>query len=440
MDADHISKDNKVLEEQPDGNNDLDDVHVDIDVKDVDKTNLTTVVVPFERERNVGKACQSSYVQLIIIKSPPVAPPNDQQVSTISTTKLEYYKPYICAAVAYYKVTNQLPCDWKYDHETSVMAHVPKPPTSLKPKPKPKMKKKKIKTFHSLLMLLMSEKIITTLHAIFFIIALSSLISTGSSNNYHGSYPMNKDEQKIWNLFIVTDNSVSNKHEQYPYEKYLHTVDDVMVVDILGKFAVKTINKSCKLYVNKDEDNQVSGAEFMECKFYKLTLKYIFYMTIESIEQGMRGVYKTRVECVTENGKMTLQNFVLTEREPKGNRPSVKPRLESEFKYETVEDGSSDPQDFYQLTGMIHRLTKSGGLNYHNPVYSPHILIYCGFKDKKASSFEVIVIQTRVIHLNRDMGSHKLPSLSMELNLLDKAAMDLHQPKSLLAATQTDYA
>nr|GFA26387.1 hypothetical protein [Tanacetum cinerariifolium] len=54
-------KDNKVLEEQPDGNNGLDDVHVDIDVKDVDKTNLTTVVVPFEQERKVGKACQSSY-------------------------------------------------------------------------------------------------------------------------------------------------------------------------------------------------------------------------------------------------------------------------------------------------------------------------------------------------------------------------------------------
>nr|GEZ79008.1 40S ribosomal protein S13 [Tanacetum cinerariifolium] len=176
------------------------------------------------------------------------------------------------------------------DPETSVMAHIPKPPTPLKPKPKPKpkpkMKKKKIKI-------------------------------TWSSYNYHGSYPMNKDEQKIWNLFIVTDKAEANKHEQYPYEKHLHTVDDVMVVDILGKFAVNTFNKSCKLYVNKDEDNLVSGAEFMECKFFKLTLKYIFYMTIEAIEHGIRGVYETRVECVTENGKMTLQNFVLTEREPK---------------------------------------------------------------------------------------------------------------------------
>ncbi|GJS04085.1 hypothetical protein Tco_0320593 [Tanacetum coccineum] len=93
----------------------------------------------------------------------------------------------------------------------------------------------------------------------------------------------------------------------------------------------------CAAYVNKDEDNQVSGAEYMECKFYKLTLKYIFYVTIEAIKQGICGVYETRVECVTENGKMTLQNFVLTEREPKGNRPSVKSHLESKFEYETVE-------------------------------------------------------------------------------------------------------
>ncbi|GJU84771.1 RNA-directed DNA polymerase, eukaryota [Tanacetum coccineum] len=37
------------------GNNGLDDVHVDIDVKDVDQTNVTTVIVPFEQERNVDR-------------------------------------------------------------------------------------------------------------------------------------------------------------------------------------------------------------------------------------------------------------------------------------------------------------------------------------------------------------------------------------------------
>ena len=40
-------------------------------------------------------------------------------------------------------------------------------------------------------------------------------------------------------------------------------------------------------------------------------------MTIEAIEQGIRGVYETSVECVPENGgAMTLLNFVLTDHEP----------------------------------------------------------------------------------------------------------------------------
>ncbi|GKC81467.1 hypothetical protein Tco_1137184, partial [Tanacetum coccineum] len=143
--------------------------------------------------------------------------------------KLKYYKLCIHVVVAYHLAVDELPRGWKYDPETFVMSHVPKPPTPPKPKTKTK---KKIK--------------ITCQYISAFI---------------------NYDE---------------NKH-----------------------------------YVNKDEYNHVSGTEFMECKFYKLTSKYIFYMTIEAIEQGIPGVYKTRVECVTRNGAMTLQNFVLKDHEPK---------------------------------------------------------------------------------------------------------------------------
>lgn len=41
-------------------------------------------------------------------------------------------------------------------------------------------------------------------------------------------------------------------------------------------------------------------------------------MTIEAIEQGIPGVYETKVECVTENGSMILLNFKLTDSKPKG--------------------------------------------------------------------------------------------------------------------------
>ncbi|GKE82139.1 hypothetical protein Tco_1552139, partial [Tanacetum coccineum] len=107
-----------------------------------------------------------------------VAPPKEQQVSTLSTTpseipkrlydliqyaararrslklnsnnrfakrKLEYYEPKIPRLAMYcIHITEELPSDWKCDPETSFMPHVPKPPPP-PPKPKPKMKKKKIK-------------------------------------------------------------------------------------------------------------------------------------------------------------------------------------------------------------------------------------------------------------------------------------------------------
>ncbi|GJX12222.1 hypothetical protein Tco_0202081 [Tanacetum coccineum] len=318
-----------------------------------------------------------------------VAPPKEQEVSTLSTMpseipkrlydliqyaararrslklnsnnrfakrKLEYYEPKIPRLAMYYMhISEELPSDWKYDPETSFMAHVPKPPPP-PPKPKPKRKKKKIKI-------------------------------TWSSPNYHGRYPLTNDEQKVWNKFTMNDTTKANSFECYPIEN-LVTVKDDMVVDLLGKFAVDTFNKSCHMYVNKDEDNMVSGAEFMECKFYKLTKEYIFYMTIEAIEQGIPGVYTTKVECKTENGARTLLNFRLTDRKPKWNRPWVKPHLESEVEYETVEDGSSDPQDFYKLTGMVHRWTETGGFNYHNPAFSGYMVSYDRSKDKEAWAFE----------------------------------------------------
>ncbi|GJU03815.1 40S ribosomal protein S13 [Tanacetum coccineum] len=169
--------------------------------------------------------------------------------------KLKYYKLCIHAAVAYHLAVDELPRGWKYNPETFFMAHVPKPPTPPKPKTKKKIK------------------------------------ITWSSYNYHDTYQLNYNEQNVWNLFRMTYKVETNELEEYPYKEHLHTVDNVMVVDLLGKFAVNTFNKSCQMY--------------------------IFYMTIEAIEQGIPGVYKTRVECDTGNGAMTLQNFVLKDREPK---------------------------------------------------------------------------------------------------------------------------
>nr|GEU53408.1 40S ribosomal protein S13 [Tanacetum cinerariifolium] len=142
-------------------------------------------------------------------------------------------------------------------------------------------------------------------------------------------------------ISCVWQEAKTDQHVQV--EKHLNTVDkDDKVVDLLGKFTVDTFNRSCQMYVNNDEDNQISGAEFIECKLYKLTWKYIFYMTIEAIKQGIPRVYQTRVKSGVEDGAKRLMNFTLTDCEPKWNIPWDKPRLEPK-EYETVQDGSSDP-------------------------------------------------------------------------------------------------
>ncbi|PWA60795.1 hypothetical protein CTI12_AA380060 [Artemisia annua] len=229
------------------------------------------------------------------------------------------------------------------------------------------------------------------------------------SPNYHGSYPMNDGYAKdVWDEFRMKDTAEARDHLFYPIDEFLNMVDkDHKVVDLLGRFAVDTFNRSCQMYVNKDEANQVSVAEFMECKFFKLPETYIFYMTMEAIEQGIPGVYETKVQCDTEDGEMTLLNFKLMDREPKWNRPWVKPR-ELEVEYETVQDGSSDPQDFYELTGLVHRdreETKGGGFNYHNPIYSTHRIICNLSEDKKSMDFVPNVSQpplaTKTIPMDR---------------------------------------
>ncbi|GJW50019.1 hypothetical protein Tco_0091370 [Tanacetum coccineum] len=64
--------------------------------------------------------------------------------------------------------------------------------------------------------------------------------------NYHGRYPLNKDEQKVWNEFTVNDKTKANSSLRHPIQN-LVTVEDDMVVDLLGKFAVNTFNKSCQM-------------------------------------------------------------------------------------------------------------------------------------------------------------------------------------------------
>lgn len=55
----------------------------------------------------------------------------------------------------------------------------------------------------------------------------------------------------------------------------------------------------------------------MDCKYIRHAEEYIFYMTIEAIEEGSLGVYLTKVVC-GDDGRRTLLRFALTDRTPVG--------------------------------------------------------------------------------------------------------------------------
>ncbi|PWA60352.1 AMMECR1 domain-containing protein [Artemisia annua] len=56
------------------------------------------------------------------------------------------------------------------------------------------------------------------------------------------------------------------------------------------------------------------------CKYLKVKPYYLFYMTIEAVEQGKLGVYEIELRCNLKDGAIVLDSFVLEDREPSGTR------------------------------------------------------------------------------------------------------------------------
>nr|XP_043629481.1 uncharacterized protein LOC122600786 [Erigeron canadensis] len=127
-------------------------------------------------------------------------------------------------------------------------------------------------------------------------------------------HPLNQKESKIWLEFKKLDkgNSVEVKEERSINISY-------PLVGVIGGFAVAAFNKAC---IKKVEHN-LHDFEYMECKYVKDTEDYLFYMTIEAIEEGNLGVYEAIVVCpradvVGTSLQLTLLKFVLTDRTPVG--------------------------------------------------------------------------------------------------------------------------
>ncbi|GKC56150.1 hypothetical protein Tco_1083748 [Tanacetum coccineum] len=182
----------------------------------------------------------------------------------------------------YYKSTRELPSSWEYNHKTAIFTHVPKP---LKP-PKKKIKRK--------------------------IVRLPTINGT----------LLNEEEQKVWMKFETMNKKVK-AHEfiSFPMKKIQVAVTDPVVDFILG-FAVEAFNDFYHKYVKEHGSKNITQAVPVECKYYKLTSEYLFYVTIDAIEQGKPGVYEAAVECDRVTGARTLTssyesyNKVETRRDP----------------------------------------------------------------------------------------------------------------------------
>lgn len=141
----------------------------------------------------------------------------------------------------------------------------------------------------------------------------------------------------------------------------------------IGDFAVDAFNKSHQMYVNKNRKENIHEAQFLKCYYHKLSMSYLFHMTIEAIEQGYAGSYEATVECESDDGAITLDLFILMDRKPSHllkvstNADLFKVSTKRSVVYETVKDRSSDPEVYYDVTGMVGRTNGGGGYDVHNP-------------------------------------------------------------------------
>ncbi|GJT75182.1 hypothetical protein Tco_1041907 [Tanacetum coccineum] len=133
--------------------------------------------------------------------------------------------------------------------------------------------------------------------------------------------------QKAWLEFKELDAAAgitAHAGIVYPIDKKTITPvkKECPFFNFIGDFPLQAFNKSYQMCVNKSSNENI-----IECKF--------------------------------DDGAITLETFVLTDRKPSGQE-GVK--FSQKSTYETIKDRWSDPEVDYEVCGMVRRRTKGGGL------------------------------------------------------------------------------
>nr|XP_043622505.1 uncharacterized protein LOC122594097 [Erigeron canadensis] len=154
--------------------------------------------------------------------------------------------------------------------------------------------------------------------------------------------PLNQVEQKAWLEFKKLDDGHPPMLE-YLSPELLNEVKrpinlDHPFVHVIADFAVASFNNIIQMYIKKDVHNNLHDYEVMECDYIHVFHRfYRFYMTIEAIEEGILGVYRTEVSCHPIDGCKTMTKFFLTDHIPTGKIAKALPRLISlKYQYKTL--------------------------------------------------------------------------------------------------------
>ncbi|GJS95729.1 hypothetical protein Tco_0802697 [Tanacetum coccineum] len=175
----------------------------------------------------------------------------------------------------FYKTLGRLPSDWKYHPDTaSICVPITCHPIPAKKKPK-KLPR----------------------------------------NPHMQCVPLDERGQKAWREFKKRDENAkitalteicypTPEEDKQPVEKTSG------LVSFISAFAVQ--------YINKGSKKNVSDAKIMDCKYLKYEDFYLFYVTLEAIEQGNLGVYETTIKCEFDDGAINLDTFILMDHKPSG--------------------------------------------------------------------------------------------------------------------------
>ncbi|GJT12495.1 hypothetical protein Tco_0859537, partial [Tanacetum coccineum] len=160
-------------------------------------------------------------------------------------------------------------------------------------------------------------------------------VSETLGNPHIDSTPLEDELAKVaWQNFKKLDetfNKTTRIGLPFPMDEEIFTrlrVDDEFVTFICD-FAVNVFNKSCQMYRNKNNNKNISNAKVKECKYAKVRPCYLFYMTIEVVEQKKIEVYEINLRCNLDDGAIVLDSFCLRGPEPLGIREGAHISLES---------------------------------------------------------------------------------------------------------------